>query len=209
MKLKILSLWQPHATLCVTPSLINIEKPAKPVETRHWPTKHRGWLGIHSAMKKDPLYMSLCKQPVFKQYIPDFEKLPFGYILGMVNIEKCLSTDDSALCFNVADGNRERTDEIFSFGDFSYGRYGFIISDFIQFTTPVKASGSQGFWFHKMPNHIGEKVKTWNDLGGIVLDYNADQHPYEYLVRLDNNRRQWFAKDDFEIINSVQAKTLF
>lgn len=172
MRLKILSLWQPHATLCVTPSLHNPKVPAKPIETRSWSTAHRGWLGIHSAMRKDPDYKEVCNKHSFRKYIADFDKLPFGYILGAVKIVDCFSTDSYKLSKAMAKIAEDRTliikdllidlshriNEISDFGDFSEGRYGFVISDFVQFETPIKARGTQGFWFYELPDSYTELI---------------------------------------------------
>lgn len=213
MKLKIISLWQPHATLCILPSKHNPEIPAKPVETRHWKTQHTGWLGIHSAMKKDAMYKYLCGEPAFKKYIPDFEKLPFGYILGMVNISNCLETTGlglNAFIEQVSDEDEERMKEIREFGDFSVGRFGFTICDFVQFTTPIRVSGTQGFWSHEMPNKIGEKVAVPDNGSGIVLDYNEGRGLKKYLVKTDaETPASWFAENELSFINTVSAKEMF
>lgn len=206
MKLKILSLWQPHATLCVTPSKYNPKRPAKPVETRHWPTNHRGWLGMHSAMKKAPFYKHLCSKPEFAQYIEDFEKLPFGYIVGMVDISHCLATTSNDLnlfILDQSDNSATRAQEILSFGDFSDERFGFTITDFVQFTTPIKAKGGQGFWYYDMPNYIGENVQDFTGTPGIILDHNPEQHPYPYLVKFDDHikKPRWLSRDEFELIS--------
>ena len=53
--MKAISLWQPWATA--------IAVGAKRIETRHWPTKHRGPLMIHAAKRKvidDLIYYHSC-----------------------------------------------------------------------------------------------------------------------------------------------------
>lgn len=217
MRLKILSLWQPHATLCVTPSLRNPEVPAKPIETRGWPTSHRGWLGIHAAVKKDKFFRSLCQRPSFKKYIPDFDALPFGCITGMVKISGCYPTDsDQIRDFMLRLSGNRKLDEVYadilSFGDFSENRFGFMISDFVQFSTPIKARGGQGFWYYEMPNHITEYVGIKDGGDGIVIDYDEKRrHPY--LVKhgpdLDETR-VWYGEIAliFTGISALQSKEL-
>lgn len=207
MKLKIISLWQPHATLCVTPSKENPEIPAKPVETRHWPTNHLGWLGIHSAMKQDALYRHLCNHPEFRKYIEDYKKLPFGYIVGMVHISDCLKSDSQEMrdfIIEKSDNSATRVMEIHEFGNFETGRYGFTITDFVQFTSPIKAKGRQGFWYHEMPNHIGETVRlVFFGKPGIVLDYALQRGQYQWKIKLIGGGADWYTREGFKTIEEL------
>lgn len=119
--MKVLSLLQPWATLLV--------RGDKLVETRSWPTKYRGPVFIHAsgALNKrykdsefTPAMQSL--EPVFKDFIkPD--KLPFGRIIGMVEIVTNVRTEELKPIL---------TDQEIAFGDYSTGQWAW------QCTNPVE-----------------------------------------------------------------------
>jgi hypothetical protein len=96
---KVLSLLQPYASLCVhtldgKPGLRAI----KQYETRSWATSYRGPLLIHASKGKDEDARSLwdilqedqdLKGSPLDQVL--FDALPFGKIVGAVNMENCLN----------------------------------------------------------------------------------------------------------------------
>ncbi len=128
-----LSLLQPWATLVVIG--------AKTIETRSWSTRHRGSLLIHASQgKAGEIFAS---DSLFKKYIPDFNALPFGAIIGSVWVEKILRTEDFEL--NDVDMNALTLEEK-AFGDYTSGRYGWLLSDPIKFKQPITARGMPGLW---------------------------------------------------------------
>lgn len=211
MKLRILSLWQPHATLCVTPSHHNPEVPAKPVETRGWSTTVSGWLGIHSAMRKDPHSKYMTGEKPFTDYIQDFDKLPFGYILGMVEVTNCLPTESlgmNSFVEMVSNEDQKRMAEIWAFGDFTAGRYGFTFKNFVKFTEPIRASGTQGFWYYDMPHNIGARVRTLSGKYGTLIDVIPGETITNCLICFDDDEKQWHPKGNFSIIQPAEQKAL-
>lgn len=87
----------------------------------------------------------------FKKYIPDFNALPFGAIIGSVCIELILKTED----FDLSDSAMNAlTLEEKAFGDYSSGRYGWKLSDPIQFKKPIPARGMPGLWSYKNESGI-------------------------------------------------------
>jgi hypothetical protein len=128
-----ISLLQPWATLVVSG--------VKTVETRAWSTRHRGRILIHASQGKAGGIFAA--DLPFKKYIPDFNALPFGAIIGTVVIDKILRTED----FGLADAAMDvLTLEEKAFGDYSSGRYGWLFSDPVQFEKPVPARGMPGLW---------------------------------------------------------------
>jgi len=82
----------------------------------------------------------------FKKYITDFNSLPFGAIIGMASIEQILRTED----FDLNDWDMDAlTFEEKAFGDYSSGRYGWLLRDPVQFLEPIPARGMPGLWYFK------------------------------------------------------------
>ena len=119
--MKTISLWQPWATLIV--------KGIKKVETRHWETNIRGQIAIHAAKRKPDIYF------------PELEEadIPLGAIVGLAEIVDCLPMEK--LYGSIYDTIAER-----SYGDWTLGRYGGIMSNPVLFDKPVNINGRQGFW---------------------------------------------------------------
>jgi hypothetical protein len=134
--MKVLSLLQPWATL--------VAIGAKKIETRAWATDYRGTLLIHASKGKAGSVFAdeLC----FKKYIPDFNSLPFGMIIGQVTLGKILRIEDFAL----PDIEMNKlTIEDKAFGDYKEGRYGWLLIDPIEFENKIPARGHLRLWdFH-------------------------------------------------------------
>lgn len=107
----------------------------KRVETRGWYTSVRGRVAIHAGLSK--------------AYLKDWPQKglhwacnTFGCILGTVKIVDCV------LLSRIAEHGYIllATEQERRLGDWSHGRYGFILSDPILFPEPVPAKGKQGWW---------------------------------------------------------------
>ncbi len=131
--MKALSLLQPWATLVV----MGIKK----IETRSWSTPYRGRILIHASLGKAGGIFT--NDPPFSKYIPEFKKLPFGGIIGEVSLVNILRTEDFAL--SDAEMNRLTLEEM-AFGDYSSGRYGWILEDAVKYEMPVTARGQLRLW---------------------------------------------------------------
>ena len=131
--MKALSLLQPWASLVVIG--------AKKIETRGWQTKHRGKLLIHASRgKAGSIFAS---ESPFKKYIQDFTKLPFGAIIGKVTLTDIIRTEE--LFLDDTEMNRLTMEEK-AFGDYSSGRYAWILEEPVQFEEPIPARGSLSLW---------------------------------------------------------------
>jgi hypothetical protein len=135
--MKVLSLLQPWATLVV----IGV----KQVETRSWSTDHRGELLIHASTSKAGAMIAL--EPPFTKYIKEFKDLPVGAIIGQVTLTDVLLIEQQQL-----EGNRlnQLTLEERAFGDYSEGRYAWLLSDPVQFDNPIPVKGSLRLWDFEM-----------------------------------------------------------
>jgi len=129
----VLSLLQPWATLVVIG--------AKTIETRSWSTRHRGHLLIHASQGKAGEIFA--EDPLFKKYIPQFNALPFGKIIGSAQLDKILRTED----FDLTDAAMNNfTLEEKAFGDYNSGRFGWMLSGPVEFQNPIPARGMPGLW---------------------------------------------------------------
>jgi hypothetical protein len=131
--MKALSLLQPWASLVVMG--------AKKIESRSWSTPYRGEILIHASRGKAGGLVA--GEPVFKKYIPDFNKLPFGAIIGKAFITKILRVEDFGLSDIDMNG---LTLEEKAFGDYTHGRYGWVLEEAIQFKQPIHISGHLRLW---------------------------------------------------------------
>ncbi len=128
-----ISLLQPWASLVIMG--------AKKIETRSWSTRHRGCILIHASQGKAGEIFA--EDPPFKKYIQDFKALPFGAIIGSVTIDKILRVED----FDMPDAAMEAlTMEEKAFGDYTTGRYGWVLTDPVPFKNPIPARGMPGLW---------------------------------------------------------------
>jgi len=130
--MKVISLLQPWATLVVIG--------AKKIETRSWNTKYRGEILIHASKKMTREQKELADS---KPFLDAFEKnnieeLPLGKIIGKVKIIDTASTSFFASALNISD---EKT-----FGNFSAGRYGWLLRDPVSFQHHFPVNGNRSLW---------------------------------------------------------------
>lgn len=153
--MKAISLWQPWASLMVLG--------AKRIETRSWYTDHRGPLLIHAAKRKnigelsDVLeqeeFRSALKLPILdldgdlrKQLREDIENLPYGALLGTVNMVDCVPTEKiNRETLNMPCGTFGDWSE-WDFGNYMDGRYGWICEKPVKFEHPIAYKGEQGLF---------------------------------------------------------------
>jgi hypothetical protein len=133
--MKALSLWQPWASA--------IPAGLKTIETRGWYTNYRGPLAIHAARKRDgdviDFWSSIDdgeKAKFSAIGIHQFNDLPFGAIIATCHLIDCRKTE--TLNGEVSGDDQE-------WGNFSPGRFGWILSD-IRKIDPVFVRGAQGLW---------------------------------------------------------------
>lgn len=140
--MKVLSLLQPWASLVVMGE--------KKIETRSWNTKYRGPLLIHASKKYTREQMRLGE--VFNMNhgagLGFTEDLPVGQIIGKVEL---MHVVESEFCFkgNEFELNGQKwclTEKELAFGDYSAGRYGWLLSNPILFKTGIPVNGSLGLW---------------------------------------------------------------
>ena len=131
--MKVLSLLQPWASLVVMG--------AKRIETRSWQTAHRGELLIHASLGKKGA--ALCAGAPFSHHIKAFDRLPFGAIIGSVVLTDILPVEMLPLS-NKALANLTLEEK--AFGDYSRGRYAWLLSEAVMFDEPISVKGGLGIW---------------------------------------------------------------
>jgi hypothetical protein len=131
--IKALSLLQPWASLVVMG--------AKRIETRSWKTAYRGILMIHASKGRSGA--GIVQMPMFEKYIPDFNDLPFGAIIGEVNLTAVVRIEELSLSSELV--NKLSMEER-AFGDYGAGRFAWLFEDAQAYEHPIPAKGSLGLW---------------------------------------------------------------
>ena len=135
--MKVLSFLQPWASLTV----MGLKK----LETRSWSTKHRGDLLIHASMGQSGAL--LAPEPPFSKYITDFSKLPFGAIIGKVQLTDVIKVESLHMSDAVIN---QLTMEERAFGDYSNGRYVWVLEEPSLFSKPIYMKGTLGLWNYEL-----------------------------------------------------------
>lgn len=156
--MKVISILQPWASLVALGD--------KLIETRPWNTKYRGPLLIHASKKYTKAQMSLAVKFNMKHgaHLGFFGELPTGQIIGKVDLIDTFPTDKAftgagGIGFktnrNVIVENELRMALISikekAFGDYSPGRYGWQLSNPVQFKTGIPINGQLGLWNYNGP----------------------------------------------------------
>lgn len=128
--MKALSLTQPWASLVVCG--------LKHIETRSWSTEYRGPLLIHASSKFPKEAKALCDAWPFSRALYSVgytvDTLPTGALLGTVDVRACVRAD-IALTGPVEPEQ--------SFGDFSEGRWAWVLDNAYVWAKPVPFKGMQ------------------------------------------------------------------
>ena len=127
--MKALTLTQPWATA--------IAVGVKSVETRSWSTRYRGPLAIHAAkgMDVDAFAMAAYLRDLRLLDIP-VARLPRGAVVA-----RCTLVDVVPVRHIAALTTEERL-----LGDYSEGRFAWILEDAEAFPEPIPARGALGLW---------------------------------------------------------------
>ena len=128
--MKVLSLTEPFATLILNGK--------KSIETRSWKTSYRGELYIHASMtkmaKKDENNKELMK------LLKD-SQLNYGYIIC-----KCTLVDCIYMTNEYIEEIKNNDHQEYICGEYSEGRYAWILKDIMPLEKKVKAKGQLNIW---------------------------------------------------------------
>jgi hypothetical protein len=137
---KVLSLHQPWATL--------VAIGAKRIETRSWNTGYRGQLAIHASKdlpryaREFAMYDDECRAALEASGITHYSMLPKGCIVAVCKLVQVLPAYQ---CKEVL-GPEWWSDTERHFGDYSAGRYGFLLADVRRLIEPIPVRGALGLW---------------------------------------------------------------
>ena len=141
--MKALTVKQPWASLIFRDMDLPFG-PFKQVETRSWKTGHRGKLAIHAAKNHDKGLLDNLDKDTLMTFADagicseeDIEALPHGCVIGEVDLVGCMPIEELS---------RYRCVYEETFGDWSEGRFGWILKDPEEYAQPVPAVGKLGLW---------------------------------------------------------------
>lgn len=145
--MKGLTLYQPWASLVATG--------AKKIETRNWATKYRGPVAIHASVNKTYAAQH-CGDPLMRQALGGLSPfdLPRGAIVAVANLVGLVSTEildrhDRTWAWTSPQGRRYEfvlTDQERTFGDYSSGRYAWLLADVRPLAHPIPYRGTHRLW---------------------------------------------------------------
>lgn len=131
--MRALTLSQPWATLVI--------EGHKRIETRSWMTEYRGPLVIHAGVRMGPDERGYAEE---WGLVPD--SLPRGAAIGTVRLVGCVLFDERHERWQRPEGEWILTDRERSLGDFTAGRYGWLLASPEEFAEPVPVKGALGLW---------------------------------------------------------------
>jgi activating signal cointegrator 1 len=131
---KALPLWQPWASL--------VALGAKRVETRGYPPERLGLrvgqrIAIHAT--KTDRELRFCDQPFFRDHVPDPAALPLGAVIATCTLVRASQITAEKAAELARLNPREH-----AFGDYTPGRWAWVLGDVEQLLAPVPFRGSQG-----------------------------------------------------------------
>lgn len=157
--MKCITLTQPYATL--------ITLGAKKIETRSWSTSYRGPLAIHAAKGLGSVGGMRGLQDLagfghfffaladITQHTPQLGiapaicgALPRGAIVATCRLVGCVDTERlmRAQGWYVAGQHWPLTDQERAFGDYSLGRFAWLLADIKALPEPIPCRGALGLW---------------------------------------------------------------
>ena len=122
------------------------------IETRSWNTRFRGPLAIHAAKSFPEDARALCRRQPYRAVLgrhgyASADDLPLGSVIAVAVLGDVLAFDRDSLREVRAEARRGALPEHEAdFGDFSPGRFGFVLRDVRRVTPPIVVRGTLGLW---------------------------------------------------------------
>ncbi|MEP7064549.1 MAG: ASCH domain-containing protein [Gemmatimonadota bacterium] len=142
--MKALTMTQPWATL--------VALGENTIETRSWSTRYRGALAIHTATAFPRSARELCNEEPYRSVLArggftSSDALPRGSVIALARLDDVITFTRTSLRETRARSARGLLPEHEAdFGDFSPGRFGFVLSHVQRLSTPIAATGMLGLW---------------------------------------------------------------
>lgn len=173
--MKCISLWQPWASL--------VAIGAKTIETRSWHTPHVGPIAIHAAKFYSMETAAFAQRKLCAETLRaaglDWARLPRGAIIAVAQLDGCMRVErlhsiQRARCpeldteiaatlrfagkteeeIDIALNEWQLTDRERAFGDYSPGRFAWLLADVRRLDEPVPCVGRQGLFNVKLPDGV-------------------------------------------------------
>ena len=122
------------------------------IETRSWGTRYRGPLAIHAAKAFPADARELCRRRPYRAVLArhgytSAADLPLGSVIAVAELANVVAFDrDSLRKTREASRRGLLPEHEADFGDFSPGRFGFVLHDVRRLAVPVPARGMLGLW---------------------------------------------------------------
>lgn len=163
-RVKTLTLTQPYASLIVWGE--------KWLETRSWSTTYRSPLAIHAAKAIPGDLMERMKDECLdargwfwaafqRNFIAYPTALPRGAVIGTVQLVDCVPVervhvvgDDGIVLSTTRSGDYLSNLQDEAFGDFSPGRFAWVLEQPVRFAEPIPARGALGLWDWQPPQDL-------------------------------------------------------
>lgn len=127
--MKVVSIIEPWASL--------IKEKVKYIETRSWKTNYRGKIYIHASLKKAPKKDERINNLITLLKDKDFK---YGHIIAEATLVDCIYMDEEFIS-KIKNNNQE-----YICGEYSIGRYAWVLEDIKELSKPIPAKGSLGIW---------------------------------------------------------------
>jgi len=138
--MKAISLTQPWATL--------VAIGMKCVETRSWRSWYFGEIAIHAAKSYPRWAQNFCDEKVVPYFTNQtLPKFPTGCIVAKARLIACVGTNNcgmAAKALNFVPDHPWKQE--WMFGDFSAGRWAWLLCDVVPIDPPIPARGALGIW---------------------------------------------------------------
>jgi hypothetical protein len=131
---KAITLTQPYATA--------IALGIKRVETRGWRTDYRGPLAIHASRAWTKVERDFAATERGLGRLP--ERIPLGAVVCTARLVDCIPTEEAALVISQDDVRRWGIEHIY--GDYSPGRWAWLLDGVEPLPEPIFVRGSLGLW---------------------------------------------------------------
>jgi hypothetical protein len=132
---KALTLWQPWASA--------IALGVKTIETRSWWTSYRGPLAIHAAKRPMGVEELELAAKLFRDLDGRLPPWPFGAVVAVAVLVDCVPTERLPGWRREGVTFAPRED---LWGNFTPGRFGWILRNVMRLPAPCPERGRQGLW---------------------------------------------------------------
>jgi hypothetical protein len=155
--MKALSLTQPWASL--------VAIGAKRIETRSWGTRYRGPLAIHASKgfpkwaqetcDEKPFYGVLIKagllwpmgdETLTHRAVERYLTMPLGAFVAVATLNDVGLITPGGRVFLGASGTKCVADDELAFGDYTPGRWAWLLADVKRLPEPIPCKGALGLW---------------------------------------------------------------